>query len=82
MAPPGVSIHTARVTSTTPWAKWNALSHDSYTCTQFPRTSPFPTEREMGPNNFVASVVEANDVMRRECPLKCRPKEHKEWKYC
>ena len=65
-----------------PWSKWNAVSHDSYTCTQFPRTSAFPTRREIGPNNFVASVVEANDVMRQECPPKCRPKDHKDWLYC
>lgn len=65
-----------------PWGKWSALSHDSYTCTQFPRTSPFPTKRLMEPNNFVASVVFANDVMRQKCPKKCRPKEHKDWQYC
>ena len=66
-----------------PWGKWNAMSHDAYTCLQFSRTSPFPTRRkEMQPNNFVAAVVEVNDVMRQECPEKCRPKEHKDWIYC
>ncbi len=24
MAPPGVSVHAARVTASTPWAQWNA----------------------------------------------------------
>ena len=65
-----------------PWAKWNAVSHDSYTCLQFPRTEAFPTKREEGPNNFVASVFSVNDVMRQECPEKCRPKDHKDWKLC
>jgi hypothetical protein len=36
----------------------------------------------MEKNNFVASVVEANDIMKRECPLKCRPKDHKDWLHC
>ena len=66
-----------------PWGKWNAMSHDAYTCLQFSRTSPFPTRRkELVPNNFVAAVVEVDDVMRQECPEKCRPKEHKDWIYC
>ena len=65
-----------------PWAKWSALSHDSYTCGLFPRTKPFPTRRVVEKNNFVASVVEAGDVMKQHCPSKCRPKDHKDWLYC
>ena len=65
-----------------PWGKWSALSHDAYTCLQFPRTSPWPTQRKMTTNNFVASVISANDILKIECPMKCRPKEHQDWKYC
>ena len=65
-----------------PWGKWSSMSHDSYTCQRFPRTSPFPTQRELVENNFVASVVEARDVMKKECPEACRPKLHKDWIYC
>jgi len=65
-----------------PWGKWSALSHDAYTCLQFPRTSPFPTQRKLSTNNFVASVVSSNDILQKECPVKCRPKNHKDWKYC
>ena len=66
-----------------PWGKWNALSHDAYTCLQFSRTSPFPTRRIEGEKyNFVASVIGSNDVMRQECPEKCRPKDHKDWTLC
>ena len=66
-----------------PWGKWNAVSHDAYTCLQFPRTRPFPTRRvENQVSNFVAAVVSANDVMRQECPYKCRPKDHKDWTFC
>ena len=65
-----------------PWGKWSSVSHDSYSCQRFPRTRPFPTQRHLEANNFVASIVEANDVLDKECPLACRPKLHKDWKYC
>ena len=39
-----------------PWGKWSSLSHDSFSCKQFPRTSPFPTRRKDGENNFIAAV--------------------------
>ena len=65
-----------------PWGKWSAMSHDSYTCKRFPRTSPFPTRRLLTENNFVASVFEAKDVLRQQCPESCRPKEHKDWTLC
>ena len=65
-----------------PWGKWSAVSHDAYTCQRFPRTQPFPTRRKLEPNNFVASIVEANDILDIECPVSCRPKQHKDWTYC
>lgn len=65
-----------------PWGKWSALSHDSYTCQKFPRTQAFPTQRILEKNNFVAAVISANDVLLEECPEKCRPKNHPDWKYC
>ena len=65
-----------------PWGKWSALSHDSYSCKQFPRTSPFPTRRKEGENNFIAAVVEAKDVLRQECPVGCRPPHHQDWLRC
>jgi hypothetical protein len=65
-----------------PWGKWSALSHDAYSCLQFPRTSPFPVRRENGTNNFVAAVATSNDVLLVKCPLKCRPKDHQDWELC
>ena len=65
-----------------PWAKWSALSHDSYFCRQFPRPSPFPTRRKNGTNNFIAAVVEAGDYLVQECPRACRPKSHPDWTTC
>ena len=65
-----------------PWGKWSAMSHDSYTCQRFPRTRPFPTRRQEVINNFVASVVEAKDIMKKECPKACRPRNHQDWLTC
>ena len=65
-----------------PWGKWSSMSHDSYTCQRYPRTRPFPTRRREEANNFVASVVEANDILKKECPVSCRPKKHKDWTTC
>ena len=65
-----------------PWGKWSSVSHDAYNCQRFPRTRAFPTRRKIEVNNFVASVVEANDVLKKVCPWSCRPKKHKDWIYC
>jgi len=70
-----------------PWSKKVALSHDSYTCHKFARTSPFPTQRTAGVGNFIGSVVSLNSSIGLTgeggiCPDKCRPKDHKDWLYC
>ena len=66
-----------------PWGKWSAVSHDAYTCANFPRTRAFPTQRDVTKtSNFVASVISANDIMKEKCPLTCRPASHKDWEYC
>ena len=65
-----------------PWAKWSAVSHDSYFCHHFPRTSPFPTRRKNSTNNFVAAIVGAGDYLITPCPEACRPKLHKDWETC
>ena len=70
-----------------PWSKKVALSHDSYTCHKFARTSPFPTQRTAGVGNFIGSVVSLNSSIGLSgeggiCPEKCRPKDHKDWLYC
>jgi hypothetical protein len=65
-----------------PWGKWSAVSHDSFSCQHFPRTSPFPTRRKEGENNFVAAVVLSRDVLREECPATCRPRDHQDWTHC
>jgi hypothetical protein len=65
-----------------PWAKKDAISHDSYLCEKYPGTRPFPTRRPMEPNNFVAAVVADNYTLDRECPAACRPAGHQDWTHC
>jgi len=65
-----------------PWAKRLSIGHDSYTCESYPYTKGFPTQRRNEPNNFVASVVNENNTLWKECPKKCRPQEHLDWIHC
>ena len=59
-----------------------ALQHDSYTCTQFAKSHPWPSRREVTPNNFVGAPVALNSTLKDPCPAKCRPREHKDWTFC
>ncbi len=69
-----------------PWAKRLTMTHDSYLCKKYSYTSPFPTQRVEGVGNYVGSVVSLNATLKfvqgSECPIKCRPKNHKDWIYC
>ena len=70
-----------------PWAKRKIMQHDSYSCHKYSRTRPFPTRRVPGAvGNYVGSVVAVNATLEAvkgsECPVKCRPKKHKDWIYC
>ena len=64
------------------WAKRDVLSHDSFHCKKFSNTRAFPTQREEGENNFVGAVNNDNYSLAVECPWKCRPNDHKDWKNC
>jgi hypothetical protein len=66
-----------------PLVRNNVLSHDSYLCGNYEKSSsPFPSRR-MG-NCFVGNPSECNPIngISPECPIKCRPKNHTDWKYC
>ena len=69
-----------------PWAKRVMMAHDSYLCKSYPNTRPFPTQRLPGgtPANYVGSIHSQNETgsIYEECPEKCRPKNHPEWKLC
>jgi hypothetical protein len=66
------------------YAKKNATVHDSYTCNKF-YYEPFSTQR---PNSFCyVSCIDCcdfafNNKSNHECPMECRPKEHRDWNFC
>ena len=65
----------------------DAIVHDSYHCERFhDNPMPFPTKRLFGngSNIFVGCVRPCleNQFPAGECPVACRPKNHKEWLYC
>ena len=51
-----------------PWAENESLGHDSYYCQQYKNTKPFPTKRQLGPNNYVAAVPAWN-ITAKPCHL-------------
>ena len=57
-----------------------ATIHDSYSCKQFANSKPFPTERKV--IDHVGSLNYAPPDKIKECPVDCRPSNHKDWKYC
>ena len=69
-----------------PWAKDFAMIHDSYHCSKYNDTLPYPTQRKDGICNFVACIPELKSritfVKGNKCPIECRPKNHKDWEYC
>ena len=69
-----------------PWAKDLAMVHDSYHCNKYRNTVPFPTQRLDEDCNFVGCIPELKSritfTKKNECPMKCRPKNHLDWKYC
>lgn len=59
--------------------KW--LEHDSYLCSFFTNSKPFPTKR-IG-NCFVGGIGSCNETaLFYTCPKECRPKNHLNWIFC
>ena len=65
-----------------PWAEEDSIGHDSFLCDKYLNTRPFPTQRNIGANNFVGSDVNVNWTISSPCPIPCRPDNHKDWLYC
>jgi len=61
-----------------PWAKSVTLQHDSYLCDRYPGSVGFPSQRR----NETANFVGGKSSIWKECPQKCRRKDHLEWKFC
>ena len=58
------------------------MSHDSYTCEDFPESRPWPTARRG--REFVGSpsLLFPEVFVSEQCPWECRPNNHKSWLYC
>lgn len=56
-----------------------SIIHDSYTCDKYVNSEPFPTQRKS--KNYVGNLQE-DEVRVKECPVQCRPKDHKDWTFC
>ena len=58
-----------------------SVTHDSFICERF-GGDPFPTKR-VG-NCFIGSTNGCNTtgVFFKDCPIKCRPKNHQDWNQC
>ena len=67
-----------------PWAKIDAIQHDSYNCQKYLNSEPFPIQRNIGPNNFIGSANKSNSQWNNKypCPIPCRPTKHQDWIYC
>ncbi|XP_057295032.1 uncharacterized protein LOC130623556 [Hydractinia symbiolongicarpus] len=64
-----------------PLVKPYTLQHDSYLCTRYIDTVPFPTKR-YDDFLFVGCIRPCNVTERVPCDVKCRPTDHKDWTYC
>merc|ERR1719323_3040184 len=60
-----------------PWARFNAMQHDSYRCGMYPGSIGFPTRRKKELGNYIASN---NSTMWFRCPKQCR--RQPEWTHC
>lgn len=63
----------------------NSMTHDSFYCNWAPGGVPFPTQKNFPDMRFVGCYYPCNKVDYTKllaCPEKCRPKQHKDWKYC
>lgn len=64
------------------WAQDLALQHDSFTCEMYSKTTPWPTQREKGVNNYVGAPTALQSSVQDTCPERCRPKNRKDWIQC
>ena len=73
------------------------MAHDSYFCKQFPGlVYPYLSRRRSGIGNFVGAIITNNNSVTGaipfngkmakwqnwQCPKECRPRGHRNWKYC
>jgi len=63
-----------------PIVKKDSIQHDSFLCTMFPGSIPFPSQRK--PGIFVGCVRPCKIFNTTECPKQCRPIDNQDWKFC
>ena len=83
----GVGDQPFLVNEVWPYVENSALIHDSFHCQNFGgHGKPFPTQRPIinGSNIFVGCIKPCSHDQYKfgECPVACRPSNHKEWIYC
>jgi hypothetical protein len=71
-----------------PLIKEDQIGHDAYSCSKYPNSRPFPTERD-GNYQHVGQVFDEDDnprmddidrfIRNKKNPAECRPKEHQDW---
>jgi hypothetical protein len=75
-----------------PVIKEISIIHDSYLCKSYQYSIPFPTKRNgscfigapLNPDQINNCIIKKNGTIVNfyECPIECRPKEHKDWVFC
>ncbi len=71
-----------------PTVKDKALVHDSFLCSMFHDSVPFPSKRQgalfvsFGSQMSELYEYTYNKTFHAECPVECRPKDHMDWKWC
>ena len=55
------------------WTEKDSIGHDSFHCQKYQNSKPFPTQRRIGPNNFVGSNICQNMTISSPCPVRCLP---------
>lgn len=60
-----------------PLVEHETMYHNSYLCSKYKYTFPFPTKRLQNPNaDFVGCVRPCKNLKMPVCPLQCRPKSN------
>ena len=69
-----------------PVLEFRAMVHDSYYCHWSPGGRAFPTRRNFSTEPFVGCAARPCDYVKDvevfRCPVRCRPRQHKDWEYC
>ena len=62
-----------------PIVKADTMQHDSYSCKKYPGARPFPNKRA---NYHFVGCIRPCGNWAKQCPIECRPPNHKYWRYC